>query len=432
MDIFLLKYKKERMEVMKKKILGVGIASILIVILIVLGILFGNKTNKTDQLELNENGKIYLEYLKTHTEILSDEEVIINLFDIDFNGIEELLIYNNKFDEEEKAYYSDYLQIYTIENNEVIKVNESDTGCLISLGYCENEDRYYYFFTKDDKFITIDNIRELTNTERKVTDCDTRKFIEFNKDNLENAFKEMYSMCKNALDEFELTKTYELAKEQKTYNTTNVNNINNENINNENVQKLGDVAKAGDYVNYMGSDTDWRVLTFTKNTINGEENRFVYLINSSYKVSKFESTSYEEILGYLEDTRYYKDNIFLDETLAVEATRTPDASVFRTALWESYSTVPDLFDVGVNINLSGEETVDLNNGTRDKFAYYENGSGKVIGKMEWSKNIRPCVRLLSSVVTSGKNDKGAWMISNSKQNEIITSNTEVRRRSSRR
>ena len=398
----------------KKKVIGI-IIGIVIIIAICITVIFITKKQ-----DLNENGKKYLEFLEERVDTFSETQQV-GIYDLDFDGNDEMLF----TDETRRGNVQyNYLNIFAIENNEIKRITDLENADMIFLAYVEDENKYYYMYTNsDNETYIIKSLHDIEKYDKKYTRCTDDLFKNagtLNKNEIKESFTQIYLASKEQIKNFDFTKPY-----------TGTANMQNNQSNGEK-QKLGDVAKAGDYVNYMGSDTDWRVLTFLKNTINGEENRFVYLINSSYKVSKFESTSYEEILGYLEDTRYYKDNIFLDETLAVKATRTPDASIFRTALGESYSTVPDLFDVGVNINLSGEETVVLNNGTTNKFAYYENGSGKVIGKMEWSKNIRPCVQLLSSVVTSGKNDKGAWMISNSEQNGNVTSNTKARRRSSRR
>ena len=66
----------------------------------------------------------------------------------------------------------------------------------------------------------------------------------------------------------------------------------------ENLTNLGDVAQIGDYVNYMGSDTDWRVINILDGYQN-EKDKIVYLIYSSYLVDDYEDVC---IKYYLNDS----------------------------------------------------------------------------------------------------------------------------------
>ena len=92
----------------------------------------------------------------------------------------------------------------------------------------------------------------------------------------------------NKSEETKLSNTEEQQKNEETENLTN----------------LGDVAQIGDYVNYMGSDTNWRVI----NIIDGYQNKkdkIVYLIYSSYLVDDYEEKDYDDTLMRLEGTDIY-------------------------------------------------------------------------------------------------------------------------------
>ena len=72
-----------------------------------------------------------------------------------------------------------------------------------------------------------------------------------------------------------------------------------------------------------------------------------------------------------------------------------------------YETMPDLFDVGANINLAGEEQL---NYAITRLAYYKDGSGEITTTTGDYKNVRPTVTLKTNITTSGKNENGAWVL----------------------
>ena len=186
----------------------------------------------------------------------------------------------------------------------------------------------------------------------------------------------------------------------------------------ENLTNLGDVAQVGDYVNYMGSDTDWRIISIQDGYQN-EKDKVVYLIYSSYIVDDYDAKIYEDTLRRLEDTYEYRQ--YLDEKYAREVTTSIAKGKFESALINYYETIPDLFDVGADINLAGEEQISY---SIKRLAYYKDGSGEVTSTLGDYKNVRPCVMLKMNITTTGKNENGAWVL-NEKTiiNEIETEDT---------
>ena len=207
----------------------------------------------------------------------------------------------------------------------------------------------------------------------------------------------------NKSEETKLSNTEEQQKNEETENLTN----------------LGDVAQIGDYVNYMGSDTDWRVINILDGYQN-EKDKTVYLIYSSYLVDDYEAKDYDDTLMRLEGTDIY-DEQYLDEKYANEVQTSVAEGKFESALINYYETMPDLFDVGADINLAGEKQL---NYAITRLAYYKDGSGEISTTVGDYKNVRPSVALKMNITTTGKNENGAWVL-NEKTiiNEIETEDT---------
>ena len=212
-----------------------------------------------------------------------------------------------------------------------------------------------------------------------------------------------------------------IVKKQNKSEETNLTNAEEQpkNEETENLTNLGDVAQIGDYVNYMGSDTNWRVIDILDGYQN-EKDKIVYLIYSSYLVDDYEAKDYDDTLMRLEGTDIY-DEQYLDEKYANEVQTSVAEGKFESALINYYETMPDLFDVGADINLAGEKQL---NYAITRLAYYKDGSGEISTTVGDYKNVRPSVALKMNITTTGKNENGAWVL-NEKTiiNEIETEDT---------
>ena len=193
-----------------------------------------------------------------------------------------------------------------------------------------------------------------------------------------------------------------------------------ENTTTKNPQILRDVAKVGDYVNYLGSDTNWRIIYISDDSFDKKE---VHLVYSTYLVDNWEPTnnSYEQVLEYLKSTNEY--NNYLDSKYAEKVYTSIPTRDFEFHFAENYKNVPDLYDVGADINLAGEKYI---NYFTSRLAFYKNGSGEVSGTDGWEHNIRPTVYLKVNIGTTGKNKNGAWVLSDVvEEEETIKKNTGI-------
>ena len=412
---------------MNKKIL-IGVVIAIVAILSVTGFIVfkninnGSNSSKFDEsdlidVDLSEEDNNYVEtywnFIKNSDDSIFKNDFIYKVADVDFNKIPDLVIYNGK-NIKSLTIVDDKVEMHDI---------EYETNSLeFDLQYSENENRYYYTIGDKDKefaFITIDNIEKKENLSIPKEDnisesISDDELIELTKEkfNSYEAYQKNYILTEfksyeKVLAKYDFNKTYELA----SANSSNNNDSNSEQSKNSTL--LRDVAKVGDYVNYMGSDTDWRIIYISDDSFEKKE---VHLVYSSYIVDDWEPTnnSYEQVLDYLKSTSNY--NKYLDPKYADQVYTSVPTRDFEFRLSENYKNVPDLYDVGADINLAGETNPNSLNSI--SLAFYKNGSGKVTATGGWEHNIRPTVYLKENITTTGKNSNGAWILDTPNEPEV--------------
>lgn len=409
---------------MKNKSFIIVIAIIAIAVVLIIFSVFFNKKNKSEITkevdisffeDLGENqqyAKLYLEFLKS-TEFKNnlENEMMISLtfIDLDFDKVPELIITNNEVIEKIDNIGSNHKYIiYAIKNSAVEKINEFKID-NISLYYHEDNNRCYWAYqtvnmeTKKLDYYQIGDVEKPTyvptpNSKRIGNKKFVSVFMPISDENLIEKIKEAFNNninFENGFTQEEMNLTYEIASNENIPTDSNT-----ENEFTIEKQKLSEVVNIGDYVNYLGSSTDWRVL----NT--GDTG--VTLI-SAKGVKKYSTITGGEMynLAVTNANEYYSEYTKV-------ATEIPTFDAISASYQKTHSKKieynskleGDLYVIGQDYYIPSGDSKDIDS---PNIWITENGTVKRTFT-EIEAYSRPVITLKEDVLTSGKDQNNSWIL----------------------
>ncbi len=300
----------------------------------------------------------------------------------------------------------------------LVEINKSNFYCWLFIDYSNsgegqtlNKKQWIYDYDFNKMDITDDNY-SISSISYSIVDYNTSQVEE-----QLASFIGIFQIGQQFLEKNEFVQTYELAKNKpdiKTiiFNTDNKSNNETEIASKDTAkketssnQKLNEVVQIGDYVNYMNSDTFWRVLnvtdkgsvilicfTGTETYDNHGDGSYIYSLYekeaNKYKTEYSKSTSFVPHFNWIKES--YK--------------KTHDVDITISSKLEG-----DLYNIGLDYY-----TVEADMKEYESRTTYITMDGKVLSNYLSLGNcyLRPTITLKTDVKTTGKNEKGAWILTN--------------------